>query len=88
MVEDDDYGDGVDLFLIVIGMFVVCGVVVGLGIIVVFVMDKFIEDSLMFWLILFGICMVMFWVGNIWMWIVVFCEGIGYGIGCLLCGCY
>lgn len=84
--DDGDFGDGADSFLIALGMLIVGVVVVGLGILTVYLMDKVTTDSDVSFIISYWISIVMILVGWIWISIVAFMENVWMGIGCLISG--
>lgn len=87
-IEEGSHGDGADSFLIALGMAVVFVLVVGVGIFIVFVMDKVTTDSKVSWVISSGICSLMTFIAWVWLLIISFREGVGHGIGCFLCCIY
>lgn len=82
-VDEDNYGDGADSFVIVVGMLLAAGIMLAIGIGVVVLMDTVVTSSSVSMYISLVACAIFQNVGMVWLLVVAFKEKTLEGILCL-----
>lgn len=87
-MEEDDFGDGASSFLVAGLIGFAALVLIGIGILVIFLIDWYATDVSTSALIAMGACVMLNVTGRLWIIVVAFQEGVGHGLGCIFCECY